>query len=245
MLAPIQPAGYPCLWRFMPVPLSPPPSQVQIERLLGSLAGVVSARVLLDYEGRIRELHVLATPDLHPKQVVRNVESALSAGLGVEVDRRVVSVAQIEGTAAGAGPGPEEAEPEATLETDASRIVLVGFDSSRASAQRARCTVTLERDGVRYSGEADGADTPQGRAEAAAEAVLRAVEAMPGSASFGFEGARVVESDGRRFVLVAAHVMERRPPLPLSGAALLERTPEEAGIMAALQATNRWSADER
>ena len=81
----------------MPVPLSPPPSQHQIERLLSSLAGVVSARVLLDYEGRIRELHVLATPELHPKQVVRNVESALSAGLGVEVDRRVVSVAQIEG----------------------------------------------------------------------------------------------------------------------------------------------------
>ena len=228
----------------MPVPLSPPPSQHQIERLLGSLAGVVSARVLLDYEGRIRELHVLATPDLHPKQVVRNVESALSAGLGVELDRRVVSVAQIEGAAA-AGEAETAVETNATSEGDASRIVLIGFDSSRASAQRARCTVTLEREGVRYSGEADGPDTPQGRAEAAAEAVLRAVEGMPGSASIGFEGARVVETDGRRYVLVAAHVMERRPPLALSGAALLDRTPEEAGIMAALQATNRWSAGDR
>ena len=228
----------------MPVPLSPPPSQHQIERLLGSLAGVVSARVLLDYEGRIRELHVLATPELHPKQVVRNVESALSAGLGVEVDRRVVSVAQIEGA-------PEEtkadvpADDEASAATDAARVVLLGFDSSRASAQRARCTVTLERGGVRYSGAADGADTPQGRAEAAAEAVLRAVEGMPGGATLGFEGARVVETDGHRYVLVAARVMDRRPPLPLSGAALIDRTPEEAGIMAALQATNRWSTGDR
>lgn len=235
----------------MSVPLSPPPSQQQIEKLLGSLAGVVSARVLLDYEGRIRELHVLATPALHPKQVVRNVESALSAGLGVEVDRRVVSVAQIEGafeTATPAAPSKapvEEPEPAEAEGVDDVRVVLVGFDSSRASAQRARCTVTLERDGVRYSGAADGPDTPQGRAEAAAEAVIRAVEGMPGGASFGFEGARVVERDGRRFVLVAARVMDRRPPLPLSGAALLDRTPEEAGIMAALQATNRWSTGDR
>ena len=228
----------------MPVPLSPPPSQHQIERLLSSLAGVVSARVLLDYEGRIRELHVLATPELHPKQVVRNVESALSAGLGVEVDRRVVSVAQIEGVPEPARE-PIPAAEEAASGVDAARVVLVGFDSSRASAQRAHCTVTLERGGVRYSGAADGADTPQGRAEAAAGAVLRAVESMPGGSPLGFEGARVVDSDGRRFVLVAARVMDQRPPLPLSGAALLDRTPEEARIMAALQATNRWSTGDR
>lgn len=244
MLAPTRSAAYSLQWRFMPVPLSPPPSQHQIERLLSSLAGVVSARVLLDYEGRVRELHVLATPDLHPKQVVRNVESALSAGLGIEVDRRVVSVAQIEGAHLAVPPTEAPAEPEPEVDADA-RTVLIGFDATRASAQRATCTVTLERAGVRYSGAADGPDTPQGRAEAAAEAVLRAVEGMPGGASFGFEGARVVESDGRRFVMVAARVMDRRPPLPLSGAALLDRTPEEAGIMAALQATNRWSTGGR
>lgn len=229
----------------MSFPLSPPPSQHQIERLLASLAGVVSARVLLDYEGRIRELHVLATPDLHPKQVVRNVESALSAGLGVEVDRRVVSVAQIEAgqerqesTQATTAPGPA---PSA----DAGRVVLVDFDCTRAGAQRARCTVTLERGGVRYSGTAEGADTLQGRAEAAAEAVLHAVAGMPGGASIGFEGARVVETEGRAYVLVAARVMDVRPPLPLSGAAMMDRAPEEAAIMAALQATNRWSTGER
>lgn len=229
----------------MPFPLSPPPSQHQIERLLGSLAGVVSARVLLDYEGRIRELHVLATPDLHPKQVVRNVESALSAGLGVEVDRRVVSVAQIEAgqerreaTDAAPVPGPA---PSA----DAGRVVLVDFDSTRAGAQRARCTVTLERGGVRYSGTAEAADTLQGRAEAAAEAVLQAVSGMPGGAALGFEGARVVETEGRSYVLVAARVMDVRPALPLSGAALMDRGPEEAGILAALQATNRWSTGDR
>ena len=229
----------------MPFPLSPPPSQHQIERLLGSLAGVVSARVLLDYEGRIRELHVLATPELHPKQVVRNVESALSAGLGLEVDRRVVSVAQIEAGQARAE-AVEAPTPVAAVPTiDAGRVVLVDFDCTRADAQRARCTVTLERGGVRYTGTAEAADTLQGRAEAAADAVLQAVVGMPGGASIGFEGARVVETEGRSYVLVAARVMDVRPPLPLSGAAMMDRAPEEAAIMAALQATNRWSTGER
>lgn len=229
----------------MPFPLSPPPSQHQIERLLGSLAGVVSARVLLDYEGRIRELHVLATPDLHPKQVVRNVESALSAGLGVEVDRRVVSVAQIEGSQEHRP--SSEAVPDAgpAAVADAGRVVLVDFDCTRANTQRSRCTVTLERGGVRYSGTAEGADTLQGRAEAAAEAVLHAVGGMPGGAALGLEGARVVETEGRSYVLVAVRVMDQRPPLPLSGAASMDRAPEEAAIMAALQATNRWSTGDR
>ncbi|MBX6364459.1 MAG: hypothetical protein IRZ00_11380 [Gemmatimonadetes bacterium] len=69
--------------------------EAKIERLLSSLAGVVSARVVVGTQGEIEEIHVLATPAVHPKQVVRNVESALSAGLGIIVDRRIVSVAQV------------------------------------------------------------------------------------------------------------------------------------------------------
>src|SRR5262245_46273742 len=65
------------------------------ERLLAALEGVVSARVVMDPHGRIVEIHILSTHELHPKQIVRNVESALSAGLGLVVDRRVISVAQL------------------------------------------------------------------------------------------------------------------------------------------------------
>src|SRR5512142_3530987 len=69
--------------------------EASVERLLASLAGVVSVRAIAGADGRLEEIHVLSTPELHPKQVVRNVESALSAGLGLEVDRRIVSVAQV------------------------------------------------------------------------------------------------------------------------------------------------------
>lgn len=71
-------------------------SEAEIERLLGALRGVRSSRVIMASDGRIVEIHVLSTPEFHPKQVVRNVESALSAGLRVDVDRRIISVSQLE-----------------------------------------------------------------------------------------------------------------------------------------------------
>ena len=53
------------------------------EKLLNSLVGVVSARVVARPGGSVEEIHLLATRDLTPKQIVRNVESALLARFGV------------------------------------------------------------------------------------------------------------------------------------------------------------------
>jgi len=64
------------------------------ENLLTSLEGVLSARVVTTPLGEVSEVHVLAQAGLSPKQVVRNVESALLAQLGLKVDHRKISVAQ-------------------------------------------------------------------------------------------------------------------------------------------------------
>ncbi|MEE8267728.1 MAG: hypothetical protein V3R97_02340, partial [Gemmatimonadales bacterium] len=64
------------------------------ENLLTSLEGVLSARVVTTPLGEVSEVHILAQAGLSPKQVVRNVESALLAQLGLKVDHRKISVAQ-------------------------------------------------------------------------------------------------------------------------------------------------------
>ena len=63
------------------------------ENLLTSLEGVLSARVVTTPLGEVSEIHILATSAQTPKQVVRNVESALLAHLGLKVDHRKISVA--------------------------------------------------------------------------------------------------------------------------------------------------------
>src|SRR5687767_11603597 len=63
------------------------------EDLIGTLPGVVAVRIVADERGHVGEVHVLTTPELSPKNTVRNIESALMAQLGMKVDHRKVSVA--------------------------------------------------------------------------------------------------------------------------------------------------------
>ena len=44
--------------------------------------------------GEVSEVHILAQAGLAPKQLVRNIESALLAQLGLKVDHRRISIAQ-------------------------------------------------------------------------------------------------------------------------------------------------------
>jgi hypothetical protein len=66
-----------------------------VTELIESLPGVESARILLDEDGGIAEIHVLADIGRHPKAIVRDIESALFARWGLAVDRRRISVAQV------------------------------------------------------------------------------------------------------------------------------------------------------
>jgi len=67
----------------------------EIESVIRQLRDVLSARVVADQRGAIQEIHVLISGSRNPKQTVRDIESAVMARLGVSVDHRKVSVAQI------------------------------------------------------------------------------------------------------------------------------------------------------
>jgi hypothetical protein len=212
----------------------------QIERLLGALAGVVSARVVLDETGRLTEIHILSSHELHPKQIVRNVESALSAGFGLLIDRRIISVAQLRADATSFPAKPFELEsPEETPRR--TRSVLVAFDTSATAPFDASCSVTVQSDRQTLTGSGTGANTPQGRAEAAARALFDALALADDQLRVGLEGATLIEANGRTYVLIAAHGVRGRHASLLTGVAAVTRSPEEAAILAGLQATNRWA----
>ena len=64
------------------------------ENLLTSLEGILSARVVTTPLGEVSKGHILAQAGLAPKQLVRNIESALLAQLGLKIDHRKISIAQ-------------------------------------------------------------------------------------------------------------------------------------------------------
>jgi hypothetical protein len=252
----------------------------EIEDLIAALTGVRGARVTLSDVGRINEVHILAEARTHPKQIVRNVESALSAGLGLSIDRRFISVAQVKDAPGGDGDEADDAAPAAdsaapavhasphhgeallqqlpvqqqpptqqvqpgretaSTQAVASRYVFVGYDARTQPDVESACRVTIRHENEVYSGSGSGPSTPLGRAQSAAHAVFSAIATAQDSQSLGLEGVTLVESHGRTYVLVAAHAIIGRSSVALTGTAALHRSPEEAAILASLQATNRWN----
>ena len=218
------------------------PIEVRAQRLLTALGGIVSARAVADESGRLAEIHVLASPEFHPKQIVRNIESALSAGLGVIVDRRIISVAQLRSDAetpfaARSKPATPRTTTPATKHPR--RVVYVQYDAKASAPMDSHCRVVLMRGDEQLTGSATGVNTAQGRADAAARAVLHALQSGGGMRGVGLEGTALVQAHGRTYVLVAARLVSGRQSRALTGIASLNRSPEEAAIFAALQATNR------
>lgn len=254
-------------------------SEAEVERLLRSLAGIVSAKVVSDTLGRVGEIHVLASDRLHPKQVVRNIESALSAGLGIVIDRRVVSVAQVRleeyraqldaatdpwplarGAEAqavstpAARPAPtrtppavvaphlSEEEPGAVPVGVEERYLFVGYDVRNQTNRETVCHVTIARGREQYTGSGTGSSTVQGRAQAAARGLFAALRTARDAEDLLIESATLVEAHGRSYVLVTAQAVSGRRTEPLTGVAALQRSPEEAAVLAGLQAVNRWAS---
>jgi hypothetical protein len=219
----------------------------EIEGLIAALHGVLAARVSATPMGRVEEIHVLADDRMHPKQIVRNIESALSAGLGLTVDRRIISVAQVRPDAESgdtthpAAPEPVALPATASQDSIAGRYIFVGYDARTQPDLQAMCRVTIRHDKQVFSGSGAGPSTQLGRAQSAARAVFAAIATARQSESLGLEGVTLVDSHGRGHVLVAAHAIVGRSTVPLTGIAALHRSPEEAAILASLQATNRWN----
>src|SRR2546423_15501903 len=69
----------------------------EVEKELCRLPEVNAARIVEDEIGRPVEVHILASRDKHAKQIVRDVQSVAMATFGLELDRRLASVGQLEG----------------------------------------------------------------------------------------------------------------------------------------------------
>jgi hypothetical protein len=66
--------------------------------LLNRLPGVFAAGIRTGSEGEINEIHVLASSSRNPKQMARDIQSALLAAFALDVDHRFISIANCPAT---------------------------------------------------------------------------------------------------------------------------------------------------
>lgn len=218
------------------------------EVLLCNLKGVLSARIVADDRGEVTEIHVLTEHGPTPKQVVRNVESALLAQLGFRVDHRRISVAQTaevvefdtpQEVVAGADSEPL---PGGKGDMNQTRgVVFRKVEVSPAEAhQRVTVRVVLERDGEEMIAEETAGDAPSTRLAAAARAAVSIVNGLVSDLTLDLAGVRIVDAFDASFVFVGVHVLDSRESKLYSGTCQIRAGSEQAAVLAALDAINRW-----
>lgn len=215
---------------------------------MATLQDVVSARIVADATGGIDSIHLLVMGTTTPKQIVRNVESALMAQLGMRVDHRKISVATTvkRPTTNPEGEPVVESKPAgggaAAVSSGVGRALY--FEDVEVRGSRAKgvaCKVTLRRGKEQYVGEAEGFESDRSRVEIAARAALAAIALCDaGELKLSYEGGKLIEAFDKQLVLVGVSVRQARESILLTGSCEVKESLETASVLAVLNATNRW-----
>jgi hypothetical protein len=202
----------------------------ELEQDLRKVQGVKSARVVGDDEPS--EIHIVASLQRSPKQVVRDVQSLAAARFGMPIDHRIVSVVQLDEDAPQAVPGPTEAARRPRLE----RVVL----ASKGEAGWVKVALQWPHGDTTEGAGAAGA-TRETRARGATVALLQALDPVLQArrARLDVDHVLIHRVGASDSVLVRAVFYSGGGPLPLMGSAIIYDDVATAAVQALLQAVNR------
>ncbi|MEN6584044.1 MAG: hypothetical protein ABFD54_16475 [Armatimonadota bacterium] len=195
-----------------------------IESIVCRLKDVIAVSVVADDNGDVAEIHVLTGSSRPAKQVVRDIESAVMARLGVVVDHKKISVAQV------ADNLPSQ---------DHSRLKFADVSIS-INGSRTEATVHLNKDGAVFAGSASGTSSPVGQMKLIANATLYAIEESGlSNCSFVLEDACEATVGGRRAAIALVNMISDRGEDLVTGCALIKQDVWKGVVNATLDAVNR------
>jgi len=194
-----------------------------IEELVCSLQGVDSARVVLDPNGEITELHILSDQSRNPRLIVRDTETLLLVRLGINIDHKRISVVQF------------AERPEAEVK----RINLRGI-SYKLNRGAAEVGVTLTLGDKQAECTVSGPNSLQNQLRLVASATVGALRDLLGNV-VGFVVEDVTQFAFARgeVVVVGVSVVSGTGEETLVGSAFVRSDAKEAVVKATLDGVNR------
>jgi hypothetical protein len=173
----------------------------------------------------IDEVHVLTDSGRTPKQIVRDVESALMAQFGLQLDHKKVSIAQTQ-------EGKKVRFSDNRLKFSDVSIHLNGA--------RAEAVVHLNNGSEVYTGTSVGHGSSHNQLRLIGTATLQAVENSQGiEGTFVLEDVTTVNLSGQTIVVVFVSMMTPRGEDYLTGSAIVKQDLWKAVVNATLDAVNR------
>lgn len=210
------------------------------EAVLRELPSVLGAFVREDVSGHPREVHLLVAPGPNVKLLAQDVRDLLEERLGVPIDQRVISIAQLAEDIAEFGDSTIEDLTEPIVAEDRTRFVGV---EAEIRQQRIVVRCRLQRAGQFYDGEATELEVGVGRARAAVAATLVAVRQVArDQLRLEIDAVSLVRAFDRDYVLVSLLTGAPRfgrGLMHLTGAQPVEQDVESAAALATLKAVNR------
>jgi hypothetical protein len=208
------------------------------ESLILSLRDVRGVDIAADGD-ELLEINILASGDRSPKQIARDVRSALRAELKLDVDHRKISVAQRrddigdpEGAVLDLVPSLDEAAADR-------RLRFLGLNLNLAP-NRATAQVELGLGDQEALGQAEGPGSQEETARLIARATLDAVATfVPEDSAFSLADIRLIDMAGETIVLVHLNFQRGRQLQPLSGSCVAGRDLQTSVVFATLAALNR------
>lgn len=220
---------------------------LEAQKLLLSLRDIVGADIRLDDDGRtLAEINILAEGNRPPKQIVRDVRSALRAEYQVDVDYRKISVAQRRDLE----PEPlhGRGEPTTVLTLPASLVeeepivTRMRFEGVSVSIDTVGCRarVELSLEGREAMGEAQGGNAARRMPFLVSEATLDALtKFVDPDCSLTLTDLKCVTLDDDQVVLVMIKIFKDRTEKTLTGSAVVAQSLQQAVVYATLNALNR------
>lgn len=193
-----------------------------IKKLICKLADVKYCSIVCDQDDEIQEIHVLTGMKRNVKQLVRDVQSAINAKFGINIDYKIISIAQIN---------------ENDLKEIRLRLNGVSVKNINNSIE---ASVILSYEDRVFEGKSIRIKSRNNKIKAIAEATLLAIENYLGIGQALFlEDIRVVGiSNGEICTCVVGYTFFGKEEL-LSGCSLVNTDENEAAAKAALSAVNR------
>lgn len=190
--------------------------------VITKIDGVSHVKIVSE-DDNLQEIHILASTSRAPKQIVRDIESALLAVFDYRIDRKIISVAQID---LGESKGIK-------------RIKLDGI-SFETGDNNIDCSVKLNYEGEEYCSNKTAIKTALNRKKVVAKATIAAVEKILGQ-SYVFDIQDVIISTSRdtTFVSVVVNMVINENEETMVGAAVVKNDINEAVAKATLDAVNR------
>lgn len=212
----------------------------QCRSILSNLPDIFAAGLRFDHD-QLVEIHVLASIERSPKQISRDIQSALFATYGIEVDHRIISIAQLPGDPFRHADAP--ADESAAADSAAPHEVRLMFNGIDASQKNGvfEANVYLACEERSCTGYARSRNTEMQRNRAVASATLDAINVLLDNDYYSLMDIKSVSISGIDICVTIVEFQEKpnSAPVTLIGAAVQQDSTPTSIVRSTLDALNR------